>query len=182
MASRAIIGHGNPGARYAGTRHNAGFLVVERLAARHALAWRKSANGSALVAEGDVAGSSVRLVEPLTFMNRSGEVLDGIAAAEGLSPRDLLVVHDEVDLPFGRLKLKQGGGNAGHRGLRSIQEHLGGDAGFARLRVGVGRPPAGMETADWVLADFDPAEASRLEALLESGADGCEAWLSLELA
>lgn len=178
MVSRAIIGLGNPGARYAGTRHNAGFLVVERLAARHALSWRTGADGLARVADGRIGGVEVRLVEPLTFMNRSGEVLP--EQAPGISPADLLVVHDEVDLPFARLKLKSGGGNAGHRGLRSIQEHLGGEAGFARLRVGVGRPPAGIDTADWVLADFAGPERDRLAEVFEAAADGCEAWLTLD--
>jgi len=178
VASRAIIGLGNPGARYAGTRHNAGFLVVERLAARHALPWQTGGDGLARVADGRIAGLEVRLIEPLTYMNRSGEVLEELAT--GLAPADLLVVHDEVDLPFARLKLKSGGGNAGHRGLRSIQEHLGGDANFARLRVGVGRPPAGIDTADWVLAEFGGPESDRLADLLEAAADGCEAWLSLD--
>lgn len=181
MSSRAIIGLGNPGARYASTRHNVGFLVVERLAERHSLAWRQAAHGAARVADGPISGLEARLVEPLTWMNRSGEVLAELVTRPGLGPADLLVVHDEVDLPFGRLKLKQGGGNAGHRGLRSIQEHLGGDPGFARLRVGVGRPPAGVGTADFVLGGFEPAEVECLSALIEAAADGCEAWLGLDL-
>lgn len=182
MASRAIIGLGNPGARYAGTRHNAGFLAVERLAKRHSLAWRDAGSVRARVAEGSISGVATRLVEPLTWMNLSGAVLADLVRSDGLGAADLLVVHDEIDLPFARLRLKRGGGNAGHRGLRSIQECLEGDPGFARLRVGVGRPQGPESVADWVLADFDPAERERLPVLLDAAADGCEAWLALDFA
>ena len=172
MPARVIIGLGNPGARYADTRHNAGFMVVERLADRHRLAWSLPGGVAARVAEG-------RLVEPLAFMNRSGEVLPDLVIAAGLAPADLLVVHDEVDLPFGRIKLKQGGGHAGHRGLRSILEHVG-DPGFARLRFGVGRPPEGVDTADWVLDPFPAGDAARVDALVEAGTEACLDWLQFD--
>jgi peptidyl-tRNA hydrolase, PTH1 family len=179
VPARVIIGLGNPGARYADTRHNAGFMVVERLADRHRLAWSLPVGVVARVAEGRVGGVEVRLVEPLVFMNRSGEVLPGLVIAAGLAPVDLLVVHDEVDLPFGRIKLKQGGGHAGHRGLRSILEHVG-DPGFARLRFGVGRPPEGVDTADWVLDPFPAGDAAGLDTLVEAGTEACLDWLQFD--
>jgi len=179
VATRAIFGLGNPGPRYAATRHNAGFLVVERLVARHGLRWARNAAG-ARIAEGWVAGSTVLVAQPLEFMNRSGEVVAALVPGESDPATHVLVVHDELDLPFGRLKLKLGGGTAGHRGLRSIAEELG-DRPFCRLRVGIGRPPAGIDPADFVLSDFGAAERERLPTLLDEAADGCEAWLALGL-
>jgi PTH1 family peptidyl-tRNA hydrolase len=177
LATRAIFGLGNPGPRYAATRHNVGFMVVERLARRHGV---ELASRDPLARWGDVriGESAVRLVEPLRFMNRSGEALALLPGDAPLGGDDLLVVHDELDLPFGRLKLKRGGGTAGHRGLESIVEHLG-DPGFCRLRVGIGRPPEGADVADFVLTPFPDAEAERLGELLDRAADACEAWLAL---
>lgn len=179
MPDRAILGLGNPGARYAGTRHNAGFLVLERLAERGGLVLGAPARSSARWCDARLAGVDVRLVEPLVFMNRSGEVVPELVAPAALSPADLLVVHDELDLPFGTVRLKVGGGIAGHRGLASLVEHLDGDASFSRLRFGIGRPAPGCEVVDHVLAAFSPEEVAGLSALLDEGADACEAWLAL---
>jgi PTH1 family peptidyl-tRNA hydrolase len=176
VVSRAIIGLGNPGPRYAGTRHNAGFLVLDRLARRHGVAFR-TARGIASWGDGRIAGVAVRLVEPLGYMNRSGEALAELFPDDLAADRDLLVVHDELDLPFGTVRLKRSGGTAGHRGLESIVEHLGGP-GFCRLRVGIGRP-VGQEVADYVLSPFPIEERERLEAVVDDAADACEAWLEL---
>lgn len=179
MPDRAIVGLGNPGPRYEATRHNAGFLVLDRLAGRHGLALARERGAGAAWGDATVAGRLVRLVKPLRFMNRSGEVAADLLVAAGIAPADILVVHDELDLPFGTLRLKLGGGIAGHRGVCSLVEHLAGDASFARLRFGIGRPGPATEVVDHVLAPFSPGECVGLGALLDRAADACEAWLAL---
>jgi len=177
-ALKLIVGLGNPGRRYAGTRHNVGFRVVERFGERHRIALSSRKFGGRF-GRGDVGGIEVGILEPETFMNLSGEC---VAEALRYLPvddwkKDLVVVSDDVDLPFGRLRLRPGGGAGGHKGLRDILEHLGGD-GFARLRFGVGRP-AGvrMDTADFVLQGFSEAEETLLAARLEEAADALDAVL-----
>ena len=174
---KLIVGLGNPGRRYAGTRHNVGFRVVERFAERNRLAL-SSRKFDGHFGRGDVGGLEVGLLEPETYMNLSG---GSVAAALRYLPvddwkKDLLVVSDDVDLPFGRLRLRPGGGAGGHNGLRSLIEHLGGD-GFARLRFGVGRPAGPMDTADFVLQGFSDAEQKQLGARLDEAADAVETWL-----
>jgi peptidyl-tRNA hydrolase, PTH1 family len=177
VATRSIFGLGNPGPRYSATRHNAGFLVVDALARRHALALDRRSE-AAVWGEGAIGGHAVRLALPMGFMNRSGESVQALIP-DGADPAgEVLIVHDELDLPFGRLKLKLAGGTGGHRGLESIREHLG-HADFARLRVGIGRPPIGVEAAAFVLSPFSSDEAERLPELLEGAAAACEAWLNL---
>lgn len=174
---KAVVGLGNPGGRYAATRHNVGFMVVDRLcrargaelvSGRHGAAW----------AEVRLAGFPVVLVEPQTYMNRSGIAVAGFVRELGLEPADVLVVHDELDLPLARTKLKRGGGTAGHRGLESIVEHLG-TRDFPRLRVGIGRPPGHEEVVDFVLEPFTAEERSALDGALEAAAAGVEAWCEL---
>lgn len=174
---KAVVGLGNPGARYARTRHNAGFMVVDRLARMQGVALADGRHG-ALWAEIRLGDDSVVLVEPQTFMNRSGLAVAGFATEFGLAAADVLVVHDELDLPLGRPKLKRGGGTAGHRGLESIVEHLG-TREFPRLRVGIGRPTVDREVVDFVLEPFAEVERDALESALEAAAAGVEAWCLL---
>ena len=163
-----IAGLGNPGSRYEATRHNVGFRVVDRWVNRHeSPAWREKFEG-AYSAINWTNGERVVALKPLTFMNRSGFSVRAALSFFKLKPADLLVVHDELDLPFGDYRLKQGGGDAGHNGVGSIIEQLGTDS-FARLRFGIGRPPAEFtgSGADFVLEGFPLADRTRLEELIE---------------
>jgi PTH1 family peptidyl-tRNA hydrolase len=161
-----IVGLGNPGASYADSRHNVGFTTVDALARR----WRIVLNphGSARVGSGIVAGQPAVLVEPQTYMNRSGEAL---AELDVSAPDDhMLVVHDDLDLPAGNLRIRQHGGSGGHRGVASIVERYGME--FVRVRVGIGRPPAGVVVSDHVL---NPPAADEQAVLQESIARACAA-------
>lgn len=162
---------GNPGREYARHRHNAGYLVVDELARRHAGSWRSKFSGR--TAEIHVDGSKLVLLKPETYMNDSGRAVGAAAAFFKVEPADVLVVHDEGDFDLGRLELKFGGGLAGHNGLRSIAEHLKTQE-FARLRIGVGRPERGdpRTLADYVLADFEPHDDA--DALIARAADAVE--------
>lgn len=163
---KLIVGLGNPGAEYRGTRHSVGFDVLDRLCERHGTGWQQKFKGE--LGRADIAGQACLLLKPLTYMNRSGISVGLAREYFRVSPEDLVVVHDEVDLPFGRLRVKMGGGHAGHNGLRSLVESLG-TADFARVRVGVGRPPHG-ELADHVLSRWRPEELEWLPDLLDRSA------------
>lgn len=169
-----VVGLGNPGARYARTRHNVGFLAIERLAQRWAVAVEKKLFG-ALSGDGQVAGHKALLAMPQQFMNVSGQATSSLMGFYKVPLANLLVIHDDMDLPFGRLRLRLGGGHGGHNGIRDIQRLLGND--FVRVRVGVGRPPAPMDPADFVLGTWSPSEASQLDPLLDTTADAVEAVL-----
>jgi peptidyl-tRNA hydrolase, PTH1 family len=152
-----IVGLGNPGARYARSRHNAGFEVVSAFASRiKAPGWRDKFHAE--FARATLLDTELLLLRPMTFMNDSGRSVRAAMSFFRVDPSDLLTVHDELDLPFGELRLKRGGGHAGHNGLRSIVQELG-TGEFSRLRVGIGRPPRGFagETADFVLMDMTSA-------------------------
>jgi PTH1 family peptidyl-tRNA hydrolase len=152
-----IVGLGNPGKEYADTRHNMGWLAVDEMARAHGFgAWQKKFKG--LAAAGRVAGEPAVLLKPHTYMNLSGESVRAAAAFYKVAPADVLVVQDEIDLPFLHLKYKVGGGDAGHNGLKSITRELGTPA-YRRLRIGIGRPPHKSQVADYVLAPFNAAEA-----------------------
>ncbi len=165
-----VVGLGNPGTKYAATRHNVGFMVVERLVAAASGQWREKFN--ARLAQLDLWAERLVVLEPLTFMNESGRSVQPAAAFFKIAPSSVLVVHDELDLPFGELRLKQGGGDAGHRGLKSITAHLG-TPDYGRLRVGIDRPPADFRgsQADYVLQAFAPAERAGLDDLIERAVD-----------
>ncbi|SNB48053.1 aminoacyl-tRNA hydrolase [Geobacter sp. DSM 9736] len=164
MAAKLIVGLGNPGTKYLWTRHNAGFMVLDRLAQEAGIqVTRKSFSG--MFGEGDYRGNRLLLLKPQTFMNLSGRSVQEAMQFYKLSPSDLLVIHDELDIPFGKIKLKEGGGHGGHNGLRSLQQHLGGRQ-FARVRVGIGRPEDG-DAADYVLSPFRKEELSSLPRLLD---------------
>ena len=170
-----IVGLGNPGKEYARSRHNVGEEVVNELARRTGVTL-KSGRDRALVAEAKFGAKRVVLAFPTTFMNDSGLAVGGLVRRYAIDgPGSIIVVHDELDLPFGELRLKTGGGDAGHRGLRSITAHLGGP-GYLRLRVGIGRPPPGFRgtPADFVLQGFATAERAELAALVAGAADAAE--------
>jgi PTH1 family peptidyl-tRNA hydrolase len=156
-------GLGNPGAQYAGNRHNIGFMVLDRIATDHGFSpWRAKFQGE--VAEGRIAHCKVILLKPQTFMNLSGQSVGEAARYNKLDSKMVTVFHDELDLAPGKIRLKQGGGHAGHNGLRSIIAHLGED--FARLRLGIGHPGHKDRVAGYVLQDFAKADAAWLDELI----------------
>ena len=171
-----IVGLGNPGPQYANTRHNIGWMVVERLAAQHRLSFDRL-QFKARVAAGSLADRRVVLAKPLTYMNLSGEAVGPLMRFYKIPLERLLVVYDEIDIPFDTLRLRPEGGAGGHRGMRSIIQSLGSQQ-FARLRVGVGRPPSGWEAADHVLAPWTKDEAALVPALIERAALASETWLT----
>ena len=171
-----IAGLGNPGPAYAGNRHNAGFLTADVLAAR-AGARFKAGKFRTLAADGRLAGQSVTIIKPLTFMNESGGPVTGVSGFYHLGPERLVVIHDELDLPFGSVRLKLGGGDNGHNGLRSVTTRLG-TREYYRIRIGIGRPPGRMDPAAYVLRDFSAAERKELPFVLDRAADAVEALLT----
>jgi PTH1 family peptidyl-tRNA hydrolase len=176
MATEYIVaGLGNPGDRYRETRHNLGFMVVEALAAARRGAWSAPARHRR-TAPIRLAGSGVLLVEPLTYMNLSGDALQPLLAGEDLPATRLLVVCDDIALPRGSLRLRKSGSDGGHNGLRSIVERLG-TTDFPRLRLGVGPVPARVDAAEFVLAEFLPEERPDVEAMVEAGLSCVEAWV-----
>lgn len=176
---RLIVGLGNPGEKYAQTRHNVGWLVVDELARRNAGHWRK--DGEAELCEvrlgqaAGQAGEKVLLVKPLTYMNASGRAVAPLLAYYRLTPEDMLVVQDDLDSPFGLLKLRYGGRHGGQNGLRDIIRLLG-TQDFARLKIGISRPPAGRDPGDWVLSRWADSEKATLAELVSLGASAAEVW------
>ncbi|GAA2249425.1 aminoacyl-tRNA hydrolase [Herbiconiux moechotypicola] len=169
-----VVGLGNPGAQYAATRHNVGQMVVAELAERMRGAF-KPHKANARVAEGRVVPGGPRcvLALPNTYMNVSGGPVNGLLKYFGLPPERLIVVHDELDIPFDALKLKQGGGHGGHNGLRDIIAATGSND-FVRVRVGIGRPPGRQQAADFVLQPFSSTERQTLPNLVVDAADAVE--------
>ena len=165
---KLIVGLGNPGSKYARNRHNVGFMAVERIAERHGFGpWRKKFSG--LAADGEIGGHRVLLLKPETYMNDSGRAVAEAARFHKLGEDGVLVIHDEIDLAPAKLKIKIGGGNAGHNGLRSITSHIGND--YGRVRIGVGHPGDKDLVHGWVLRDFSKADAAWLEPLLDAIAE-----------
>ncbi|MDI3316223.1 MAG: aminoacyl-tRNA hydrolase [Bacillota bacterium] len=166
----AVVGLGNPGPEYATTRHNLGFRALDRLAQRHALRWRRRERylWAELPAAGTAEGAI--LVKPLTYMNLSGEAVRAVLARWRVPLARLLVVHDDMDLPCGRLRLRRGGRAAGHHGVESLIESLG-SPDFARLRIGIGHPPAGEDVVAYVLGAPAPEEEAVLEQAVEKASD-----------
>ena len=181
--ARLVVGLGNPGREYAGHRHNVGYLVVDRLAGAVGIPLAQ-AKFEGRFGQGDAEKVRLLLLEPETFMNASGESVAAAARFFKVPPEATLVVHDELDLPFGRLQLKKGGGTGGHNGLESIVAQLG-TPDFARVRFGIGKPagPGAKErVVGHVLHDFSTEEKQALPELLDRAADMARAWLSLGLA
>lgn len=172
-ADLLVVGLGNPGSEYAKTRHNVGAEVVELLAERHGARLRK-AKERALVDEIRIDGQRVALAIPLTFMNESGQAVAPLVRRLGVEPDRVVIVHDELDLPVAALRVKAGGGLAGHNGLRSIKSHLH-SGEFLRVRIGVDKPPGGKEQgADHVLRRFSKAERAEVDVTIEQAADAVE--------
>ena len=167
-----IVGLGNPGPEYAGNRHNAGQMVLALLAERMGARFKANRTRSD-VAEGRLAGQPATLARPRSYMNLSGGPVAALAAFYKLSPERTVVLHDELDLPFGVVRLKLGGGDNGHNGLRSITASLG-TRDYYRVRFGIGRPPGRMEAAAYVLRDFTPAERKELPFAIDRCADAVE--------
>lgn len=166
-----VLGLGNPGGRYERTRHNAGFLVVDRLADRHRGRIEKKQLG-ALVDSVRVGDRDVVLAKPQSFMNLSGQPAASLRGWYKVADDDVVVVHDDVDLPFGDVRVKKGGGHGGHNGLRDLVAKIG--AQFVRVRFGVGRPPSGWDTADYVLAPWSAEEDPLVPELVDRAADAVE--------
>ncbi len=167
-----IVGLGNPGNLYRTTRHNAGFLVLDFVASRQDILWKvQKHNGS--VGKGLLGGEEAILVKPLSFMNRSGMVVGPLVREYGVLPEKLIVVHDDMDLPFDRLKIKLGGGAGGHKGVGSIADCLGSN-GFLRVKMGIGRPEPWQRPEEYVLDPFSVEQAEMLPTFLELGAEAVE--------
>jgi peptidyl-tRNA hydrolase, PTH1 family len=172
---RALIaGLGNPGPRYAGNRHNIGFMAVEQLARAHGIKLGRGRYNTRL-GEGRIAGRPVILVQPQTFMNRSGDAIGPLAAYYRIDPANILVIYDELDLPLGTLRLREQGGTGGHNGMKSIANHLG--QGFPRLRLGIGRPSGRMDPAAYVLQDFSSEERKVVAEVLRQAQEAAETFL-----
>ncbi len=175
-----IVGLGNPGAEYAKTRHNAGFLLVEKLAEQWKASWANERKFLARVVRADCAGQKVLLAEPQTFMNLSGEAVGALMKFYQLPLEKILVVVDDADLPLGEIRLRPGGGTGGHHGLESVTQHLGSKA-FARLRIGIGRKNEAREITGHVLGKFGADEAALLDKVLKRAADQLECWVTAGL-
>lgn len=165
---KLFVGLGNPGDKYARNRHNVGFMAVERIAAAHGFSpWRRKFQGE--TAEGTIAGERVLLLKPMTYMNESGRSVGEAARFLKIDLADIVVFHDELDLQPGKVRVKTGGGNAGHNGLRSVSAHLGND--YVRVRIGIGHPGSKDAVVPYVLNDFAKAEYEWLDPLLDAIAD-----------
>jgi PTH1 family peptidyl-tRNA hydrolase len=171
-ADLLVVGLGNPGREYEHTRHNVGAEVVELLARRHGGKLRRQKERS-LTDEVDIGGRTVALAVPLTFMNLSGEAVAPLVRRYRVEPKQLVIVHDEMDFDVARLQVKDGGGLAGHNGLRSIVAHLH-TPDFIRIRIGIGKPPGRREGADHVLKRFSKAEREQIDVTIEQAADAVE--------
>jgi PTH1 family peptidyl-tRNA hydrolase len=165
---RLLVGLGNPGGKYERTRHNVGFRIVEEAARKLGVALEQD-RFQGILGTGRVRDEQVAVLLPQTFMNGSGESVGAAARFWKVPMAEVVVVHDELDLPLGRLQVKQGGGDAGHNGLRSLRQHLGPD--FLRIRVGIGKAPPQWEGADWVLSRFTPEEEAVLAEIIPQAAD-----------
>jgi PTH1 family peptidyl-tRNA hydrolase len=171
-----VVGLGNPGREYAGNRHNVGFMVAELLASRVGGRFGRHKRAVAEVAEGRLGfgGPKLILAKPLTFMNLSGAPVVALSQFFKVPLEHVIAVHDELDVPYGQVRAKRGGGEGGHNGLRSMSKSLGGKE-YARVRFGVSRPPGRQDPADYVLSDFSAAERKELDFLLDRAADVVEA-------
>ncbi|GAA4567425.1 aminoacyl-tRNA hydrolase [Micromonospora coerulea] len=170
-----VVGLGNPGREYAGNRHNVGFMVAELLAGRLGGRFGRHKRAVAEVAEGRLGfgGPKLVLMKPLTYMNLSGGPVVALAQFHKIPPAQVIAVHDELDIPYGQLRVKCGGGEGGHNGLRSMSKSLG-TKEYVRVRFGIGRPPGRQDPADYVLSDFSAVERKELEFLVDRAADVVE--------
>jgi PTH1 family peptidyl-tRNA hydrolase len=174
-ALKLVVGLGNPGAEYARTRHNAGFWLVDELARRHGGTFRHESKHQAQLARVRLNGGEIWLAKPMSFMNRSGGPVSSILNFYKIAPGEMLVAHDEIDLPGGTVRLKEGGGHGGHNGLRDLIAAQG--DGFWRLRIGIGHPGAKSEVVDFVLTHASRAEQEDIDESVRAGADAVEQML-----
>lgn len=175
---QALIGLRNPGNKYDGTRHNIGYEALLQLANNVDISLgRAPSRVSAEIAQGDIDGQRALLVAPMTFMNESGRAVGSALSYFKVNPGDALLLHDDIDLPFGKLRIQEGGGSGGHNGIRSVERSLGGP-GFWRLKIGVGRPHGSMDPADFVLRPFAKSEVEEVELMIADAADVAAQWLS----
>jgi PTH1 family peptidyl-tRNA hydrolase len=170
-----VVGLGNPGRRYEATRHNVGFLVVDELARRWGINPEAKKQFGALVGDGRVGKARTLLCRPQTFMNRSGQPARSVAGYYGVESDAVVTIHDDLDLPYGTVRCKRGGGHGGHNGLRDMITHMGKD--FLRVRCGVGRPPEGWDTAAYVLGKWSTDEKTGLDPFVGEAADAVESVL-----
>jgi PTH1 family peptidyl-tRNA hydrolase len=170
-----IVGLGNPGRGHLYNRHNAGFMVADRLAARHSIDLRR-VQSKAIVGSGRIAGRPVTIAKPQTFMNLSGEAVGALANFYKIPSGRLLVIYDELDIPFGAIRLREKGGAGGHNGMRSIIQRLGND--FPRLRLGIGRPPGRMDPAAYVLQNFAGDELPLVSDMLAAAVEAVESFIA----
>jgi len=173
---KLIVGLGNPGIFYSGSRHNIGFQVVKSLAKAHKISFKKEKGIKALVAKGKIEGWETALIQPLTFMNLSGEAISPLIKKYKAGLDDILVIGDDLDLEFGRIKIRAGGSSAGHKGIDSIINSLG-EKEFCRLRVGIGRPARG-DISEYVLSHFNRAEKTQLKEIINSAKECAVSWIS----
>jgi PTH1 family peptidyl-tRNA hydrolase len=176
-----VVGLGNPGDEYSGHRHNVGFMTADRLASAVSGSFRRHKRARALVIEARLVDQRVVLAKPTTYMNDSGQAVAALRDFYGVDAEHLVVVHDELDLPFARLRLKLGGGDNGHNGLKSIRRSLG-TGEFHRVRIGIGRPPGQLDPAAFVLRNFGSAERTELPLIIGSSADATVALITRGLA
>jgi PTH1 family peptidyl-tRNA hydrolase len=168
-----VVGLGNPGPQYAKTRHNVGFMVADLLAERLGAPFKVHKRSGAEIVSGRLGNRSVVVAKPRTFMNESGRHIGPLAKFYSVSPADMIVIHDELDIDFGKIRLKLGGGEGGHNGLRSVANALG-TKDFQRVRIGIGRPPGRKDPAAFVLEPFTAAERAELATICELAADATE--------
>ena len=171
-----VVGLGNPGPQYATTRHNLGFLVADVLADRIGAGFKVHKKSGAEVTTGRLGGKSVVLAKPRTYMNESGRQVGPLAKFYSVAPADVILLHDELDIDFGRIRLKFGGGIAGHNGLRSVGQSLGTND-FGRVRLGIGKPPGRQSGASFVLENFNSRERPELGVFVEQAADATEMFI-----
>jgi PTH1 family peptidyl-tRNA hydrolase len=176
IQNRLIIGLGNPGREYEKTRHNIGFDVIDAFASVHRIAVTRS-SGRALIGDGMIGETRVTLMKPQTFMNLSGEALAAFLRNKPLPPSEIIVVTDDIHLPVGKLRLRPGGSDGGHNGLKSIAAHLH-TKEYPRLRVGVGSPPTGAEQIDFVLGRFSRADQKTMDDMVQTCGAALDVWLS----
>lgn len=167
-----IVGLGNPGAEYEDTRHNVGFMLADRAASVYGGRFKRG--GRSLYAQTEIAGQDVIIVKPQTYMNLSGDSVIEFVRAHGIEASKVIAAYDDCDLPLGRVRVRPGGGSGGHRGVKSLAERLGTNE-FPRVRLGIGRPPQGVEVADYVLSPFRKDEMEALEEILAKGLSSVEA-------
>lgn len=172
---KLVVGLGNPGPEYAATRHNIGFLVAQKFAQQMGVSLKRQAY-QGIVGTGRANGQETMVLLPQTYMNRSGVSVVSASKSKGIAAEDIVVIHDEIDLPFGSIRIKVGGGHGGHNGLRSIVDLLG-CRDFLRVRMGVGRPQGQVDVAKYVLGQFSSTERSQLDNVLENSVKALEVLL-----